>query len=218
MRRLLLLLALSVSRQLAAFGGSSESWLGGTRPWDTVPYFEANVGVQARGGQGQTGVGPLLEIGLLDQLMLSGTWDQPTDGTLGSGEALLTVREASFPRWRPALALTLRSVISPTGTQWRPGLVAAIEPWDQSLVVNVEDVQGTAALRFGYWTPYLVSFFRLGFEATSTSSLDAPWKLLPQATLQFPGDISFVFGATLSQGSAPWGWLCRASYQLFPSP
>lgn len=219
MRKMGLLALLLLPRWAMAFGGSSESWLGGTRPWDTVPYFEANVGLQAHGGQGQAGLGPLLEAGLLDQLMLSGAYDQPADGSAGSGEALLTLRETGFPRWRPALAATLRSVIGPRGTQWRPGLVAAVEPWDFSIVANVEDADGSAALRFGAWTPYLTSFFRVGFEACSSTDLGAPWRLLPQATLQFPGDISFVLGGeTLSQGSAAWSWLARASYQLFPSP
>lgn len=219
MRRLALIAFLTLPRLAGAFGGSSETWLDGTRPWDTVPYLEANLGFQAHGGQGPTSLGPSVDMGLHDQLMLSGSWDQPADGSQGRGEAMLTLREGSFPRWRPALAVTLRSRFLPSGTEWRPGLVAAIEPWDLSLVGNVEAVDGRAALRFAAWTPYLVSFFRAGMETCSSSDLSAAWALTPQATFQFPGDLSLVLGAqTSTQASAPWAWLARISYQAFPSP
>lgn len=219
MRKWAFLGLLTLAGHLAAFGGTAESWLGGTRSWDTVPYFELNLGAQAQGGQGPASAGPFAEWGIVDQLQASGAWDQPFDGSAGHGEALLTLREEEFPRWRPALALTLRGLFNSGGSEARAGMIAAVEVWDQSLALNVESVHGLPAFRLGYWTPYVVSFLRLGMEACSSEHLDQAWRLLPQATLQFPGDVSIVAGAqTFSQGPSEWSWLLRVSVQLFPSP
>jgi hypothetical protein len=207
-----------LARQALAFGGTQESWLGGTQPWDSVPFFEGNIGVHATGGDAHPGVGPLLEVGLLDQLMVAGSWDQPVDGSAGSGTALLKIREADFPRWRPALAAYVRTGLGTLPVEARPGLVLAIEPWDQSLVANLETGSSGFSFGAGYWTPYLVSFVRAGFEAKLPSTGDA-WILLPQVTLQAPGDISAVLGAqTRTDGLGAWTWALRVSYEMFPSP
>jgi hypothetical protein len=204
--------------QAWAFGGTQESWLGGTQPWDSVPFFEGNVGLHATGGDGHPGLGPLLEVGLLDQVMLAGAWDQPVDGSPGAGSALLKIREADFPRWRPAVAAYVKTGLGAATVEARPGLVLAIEPWDQSLVANLETGARGFGFRAGYWTPYLVSFLRAGFEAVLPSS-DAAWTLVPQVTLQAPGDVSAVLGAqTRSDGQGQWSWALRISYELFPSP
>jgi hypothetical protein len=219
MRRLALIALLALAHGLGAFGGTSESWLGGTQPWDSVPKKELNLGLQGHGGDGRAGLGALAEWGIFDQLMLAGTWDQPVDGSAGSGDALLKLREAEFPTWRPAMALYVRSGFGSRQAEAVPGLVLAIEPWDHSLEANLE-YSGTdgLGLRLGYWTPYLISFFRAGFEGYVLSA-SGSWHLLPQITFQAPGDLSAVLGAeTATDASGQWSWRARISYQLFPSP
>jgi hypothetical protein len=215
---LLTALLLGLARGLCAFGSTSETWLGGTQPWDSVPYYELNAGLHATGGDGQPGLGPFLEWGILDQLMLAGSWDQPFSGAEGSGDVLLKIREAEMPRWRPALGAYLRSGFGAEAVAARPGLILAIEPWDASLVANAESGPQGLGWRFAGWTPYVVSFLRLGFEATQPAPGQA-WRLWPQITLQAPGDLSAVLGAqTLSDGSGRWAWAAHLSYELFPSP
>jgi hypothetical protein len=224
MRKLALIALLAVAHGLAAFGGTSESWLGATQPWDSVPKKELNLGLQGHGGDGRPGYGALAEWGIFDQLMLAGTWEQPVDGGSGSGHALVKVREADVPRWRPALALAVEfdrrsSATAPQDdASYSPELIAAIEPWDQSLVINYAPM-GIGFFRVGYWSPYVTSFIRFGLEGVTNGRLDAPWHLLPQVTFQAPGDLSAVLGAeTLADGSGQWAWMARISYQLFPSP
>jgi hypothetical protein len=223
-RKLLLIALLAATRSLAAFGGTQESWLGGTQPWDSVPKKELNLGLQGHGGDGRPGYGGLAEWGIFDQLMLAGTWDQPLDASGGTGGVLVKVREGDMPRWRPAFAalidLRREPVLGMDEAQatYRPVLIAAIEPWDQSLVLNYWP-WGLGTFRLGYWSPYITSFVRVGLEGITSPRLDEPWLLLPQVTIQLPGDISAVLGAeTSTDGSGQWSWLARISYQLFPSP
>lgn len=218
-------MGLGVARQAAAFGGTSEPWVAGTQPWDTVPYHEANVGLQANGGQGRPEWGPTLQVGLWDQLMLAGTWSIPVNGGEGHGEAMAVLREAAFPRWRPALGLATRatrevdSLGAPINT-WQPlMLIAAIEPWDHSFVVNVEPWGLRPLFRAGYWSPYVLSFVRLGVEAQAKSDFQGGWTYAPQAALQTFGDVSLIVGGVSgSQDPSVWAWMVRLSYQLFPSP
>jgi hypothetical protein len=215
---LALVLAGGLASSLGAFGSTSEPWLGGTQPWDSVPYEELNLGLRAQGGDGASAVGPYAQWGIVDQLQLAGAWDQPLSGSTGRGEVLLKVREDDVPRWRPALAGYWRTAFGSEAVAGRPGLVLALEPWDSSWVANLEDGPQGLGLRLAAWTPYVVSFIRLGFEGLRPAP-DQAWSLLPQITFQAPGDISAVLGAqTLSDGSGRWTWVAHLSYELFPSP
>lgn len=217
-RSLVVFALLALTRWAQAFGSTQESWLGGTQPWDSVPYFEMNVGVHGSGGDGRPQLGPLVELGLHDQIMVACTWDQPLDSAPGSGDLMLKLREAEFPRWRPALAIYARTGLGTLSTDARAGLVLGIEPWDHSLALNLETGPGGLGARLGYWTPYLVSFVRVGFEGVLPDPNSA-WRLLPQVALEAMGDVSAVLGAqTLSDGSGRWTALIRFSYQFFPSP
>ena len=214
-RNLILFLLLGFSKYAWAFGGTAETWLGGTQPWDSVPAEELNLGLEASSSKV---VAPFVELGVFDQVMLNAKWRQPIDSSPGSGELGIKVRELIFPRWRPAMAAYVRSGFGNQRVGLVPGLIFAFEPWDQSLVANLEAGLDGVLFRCGYWTPYLVSFIRIGFEGVLDSRSDV-WKLLPQITFQAPGDISAVFGAeTFADSSGRLTWLMRLSYQLFPSP
>jgi hypothetical protein len=211
-----LLLCMGLARLAPAFGGTQLRWMGGTIPWDTVPGKELDVELRSAFGDGRPGLGAGLSAGVFDQLQAAAQWDQPLDGIPGRGEASLVAREQGYPSWRPALAVYVRSAFGAVAPEARPGLVAAIEPWDHSFTVNAEAGSSGNAVRLGYWTPYVTSFLRLGMEGQWAQG-QAEWVLLPQAAVNLFGDVSFTFGGR--RGAAgDWTYLFNASYILFPSP
>src|ERR1700722_11195164 len=139
MRRDCLLIAcLLLTGRLAAWGGSTETWLEGTQPWDTTPMNEVDLQVLGSGGDGHGLVGPGAQWGILDELQASGTYEWPVHGGKPASVLGLRLRERVFPDLRRAFSVYGRApYIDGTWSGWG-GVAADWEPLESDLALNAE--------------------------------------------------------------------------------
>lgn len=207
----------------AAFGGSEVTWLGGTQPYDTVPYLEADPKLGFSAGTGAPAVNTALDLGLTDWWMLAGRWDKPLDAAPSAAEALTRVKLLPRPLWGfGAAAYGGWSLPEGAASDAFVGISAGWEGADQALFINKAFYQSKAQrLSVGYWAPYPVYFLRPGLEFgvdDPPAGIAQLW-WLPQLGLNFPGDLSLDLGVRiLADGSGAWRVITRLSYQLFPNP
>jgi hypothetical protein len=202
---------------LAADNGSPESWLDGTRAWDSTPQDEQDVQLLSAFGDGKPALGAGLRAGLWDTLQAGGFWLPALPGGGDSAEINLKWRLDVPPGLVPGLAAYARAPWAGGAWTWRAGAVAEWDPFDGSLALNAEAGEaGAWGLRVAALTPYLLYALRLGVEAAWQ-----PWgtdAVTPQLALNLPGDVSLDLGLRLDPGAHDERWLLRASYELFPSP
>lgn len=229
------LLLLITSARLAATGGTPEAWLGGTLPWDSMGYCEADLELHADGADGDSAYGLGTQLGLTDWLQagVQGRWS--ADGQRAPLGLVLQAREpffrgASLRRFSsgwliPPLAAYGRWRWDGGRWQGRAGLIAVLLPFaemDSSTQLNVEaGPEGAWGLGLGFWTPYLSEMLRLGVEwrrdAASGGSTQDRW--VPQVLLNGPGDLSLSVGVSLDpSGDRAPRYSTRLSWILFPNP
>jgi len=214
----LLALLLLLTAPLAALGGSPEAWLNGTQAWDTTPVEELDLELRGSGGDGAPGAGVAAQWGVVDTIQVAADLEQPVLGGSPLSELRLQWRETEFPVWRPAFALLGKATYDGMELAPRGGLLAALEPFDSSLIANVTFGRAQPwSLRAALWTPYVATMLRLGVEAAWSGG--GYQSTCPQLLINAPGDLSLSLGVRLdaAQGAAP-RYLLRLSFQLFPNP
>jgi len=218
MRRDALLIAcLLLTGRLAAWGGSTETWLDGTQPWDTTPMNEVDLQALGSGIDGHGLVGAGAQWGILDELQGTGSYELPVHGGDTASELDLRLREPDFPDWRPAFSVYGRAPhVDGAWTGWG-GVAADWEPLESDLALNAEMGDGGRwRLRLGLWTPYITYALRLGAEA---SWLDGSAEAFtPQLAFNAPGDLSLQAGLRISAQGDGELWIVRLSYELFQNP
>jgi hypothetical protein len=206
-----------------ASGGTEVTWLGGSQPYDTVPYLEADPKLLFSAGSGAPALGAALDLGLTDWWMLAGHVAKPLDGSPSEAEAWTRLKLTPQPLWGfGASAFGGWALPEGASSDGFVGISAGWEGGDQAVFVNKAFFQSQAQrLSFAYWAPYPFFFLRPGLEIgldDSPAGTTSGW-WLPQLALNFPGDLSLDLGARfLTDGSGAWRALARLSFQLFPNP
>jgi hypothetical protein len=205
-----------------AVGGTQVTWLGGTQPYDTVPYREADLKAGLEAGSGPPQPFAELDAGLTDWWMLSGRWSQSEGGAPERWQASTRLKLHAQPRWGLGAAAYAgwRTGLFDSAAKRDDGLyyglVLAWEGAAQSLALNADHnpVQGPIASA-AYWGPYMLYAVRPGLEY----GLGGQRWVLPQLAFNFPGDLSLDLGLRLGlEEGRPWRFISRLSFQLFPSP
>lgn len=204
-----------------ALGASSiEPWVAGTRPYETVPYFELNAGGFADLGSRHNG-GVRLDYGILDHWSLQGIWegnDAPPAGQMWVlGTQLRLGEQGQYPVDLACFA-ALRKPQREDGTgvpDSLGGLLLAKELAGHSLSLN-GSYSGQDGLSFnlGYRSPYLFWTLQAGLEIQVQSAR----RYVPQLSVELPGDIAFQCGAGWNSAEGDPSWLFSLSYELFPNP
>lgn len=210
---------------LLAAGGlqasSIEPWLGGTRPYETVPFEEVNaIGTASTGSNAQAGLN--LDWGLLDHWSLQTNW---SDSSLGSGTEygllgteLRLGEEGDYPldlsiAWNDSDSWG--SVSGPLEQQYV--FVFAKEIAENSFCGNLlyDSLDGFEG-RLAYRSPYLYWTLQAGLEL-AVSRDSSQECVLPQLLFLLPGDIGLGLGPSLwpKEGTS---WVFHLSYEIFPNP
>jgi hypothetical protein len=206
----------------ALSAGSVEPWVAGTRPYETVPYFELNAGGFADLGSRHRG-GVRLDYGILDHWSLQGLWQgddaPPAAQTWVLGTQLRLGEQGQYPLDLGCFA-ELRKPQREDGAGSDPstlgGLLLAKELAGHSLSLNgAYSERAGWAFALGYRSPYLVSALQAGLEIEFG---DAGRRYVPQLSLELPGDIALQCGAGWDAAGGDPSWLFSFSYELFPNP
>lgn len=199
-------------------GASAQLWLGGTRPYETVPYKEIDAEIYSGLASGGSGTGLRLAYGLLDSWMFlgSGEYQSMTDSWIGSAGTRAKFSEPGV--WPLDLALYYDTDFGLESLNQQLGVVLAREVYDNDFSLNLgsKDFQDFSASA-GYKTPYFYWTLRAGIDVTYSSAKDT-WVFVPQLSSSLPGDIAIEFGAALSRESASPVWLLSLSYEIFQTP
>jgi hypothetical protein len=190
---------------------SDEPWLGGTRPYETVPFFEANLMGQGQfGGWQQAGAGRL-EVGILDHWMLWGAWGSQPTTKLGTQVRLF---ESGY---LPVdLGAYYEGIYGNAAWTQRAGAVIALETNEQSLCLNTGWHEGGAEAQIAYRSPFIFWTLRWGAEVYFDGGNVIP--LVPQISAMLPGDLALQFGAYFQDDWNPSFFLLSLSYEIFPNP
>lgn len=221
MRFSVLALALLLAGRLGALG-SSVTWLGGTLPFDTVPYLEADPKLGWSAGSGRPELGAGLDIGLTDGWMLQGEWSKALDEARSDGR-VLTRLKLHRADWHGFGAGAFGGLRLPEGAAGLP-LAGLILSFDGPFIFAAVNVARLGELGYegsaGFWGPYLAYALRPGLEfGWSSGDLKAPLWWLPQLALNLGGDLSIDLGLRIADDPArTWRVLTRISFQLFPNP
>lgn len=230
MRKTLALL-LALPALLPAFGGTQVTWLGGTLPYDTVPYLEADPKLIWHAGTGAPELGGALDLGLTDRWMLQGQWSKGLDGAASEGAALTRFKLFYWDAMDLGAALFAGANL-PEGASSRvfAGVSWGMELFDAaSFSANmafgrpeagskIED--SLSFVKVGLWGPYITYALRPGLEygVDFVGDQRSEW-LLPQLALNFPGDLSLDLGVRLaSEPVQSYRIFTRLSFELFPNP
>jgi hypothetical protein len=206
-----------------AHGGTQVTWLGGTQPYDTVPYLEADPKIGFEAGSGPPQPFAEVDVGLTDWWMLLGRWSQVAGGAPERWQGGTRFKLHAQPQWglgAAALAAWRTGLYGSSAKQDDGlfyGLALAWEGAGQSLAANAayNAVQGLEA-SVAYWGPYLLYALRPGLEYGEGDQ--EAW-LLPQLAFNFPGDLSLDLGLRVGlEEGRPWRVITRLSFQLFPNP
>jgi hypothetical protein len=193
-----------------ALQAGPELWLGGTRPYETVPYKELNAELYSN----FSATGLRLEGGLLDCWMLSLSGETRSVSGPGAWSFGSRLRLGEAGEWPADLSAFYDGSLGATLKQ-SFGLGLEREFWDNEVALNGEAHEsGPWTASAAYQTPYLWWTLRAGVDLHYLDQA-GPWPLTPQLSFELPGDISLRLGASLDSRTT---WLLRLSYEIFPSP
>jgi hypothetical protein len=216
-----LLAALLLSCGLQA--GSVETWVGGSRPYETVPYFELNAGgFAALGGQRREGL--RLDYGILDHWSAQAEWkreDAPSaEQAWMLGSQLRFGEEGRYFLDCAVFAEAGQRIRDDpslgTGSQFQAGFLLGkqFELGNFALSAGYHGDDG-AAFSLAYRSCFLFSAFQLGFEGLWSAG--GRKELTPQLSFSLPGDIALQAGLQWRDSLEP-AFLLSLSYEIFPTP
>ena len=222
MRRLLAIALLAMPGSVGAIS-SHQNWIFGTRPYETVPAFEADLEYNAHYIEGPSPVagwrhGLAVELGILDDWMASGLARVDASGRF-LPEVSSRLRFGEAGQFPVDLALAGRWERVEDHDIFSGGPVLALELWDHSLALNAfghsdEDFEFRAAWR----SAYLAWFLQVGLEGQYLLKSNRGG-LGPQLFFNFIGDLSLSLGAWIPSGR-PEDWQARLTldFTLFQNP
>jgi hypothetical protein len=181
-----------------------------------MPVRETNLIVGSRFRRDAADVDLGLAYGLSDHWEISAQ----TGTDLGEGALRWRMGEQSqFPLDIGALALGRYSLTG--GRELLAGPVAGFQWKEQEFTLNLlagtRDAGGGFTGLAAWRSPYWLESVRLGLEGVlQNTSSGQDLGLIPQASLDLPGDLSLNAGVQV--GPVSWKALLRLSYLLFPNP